>query len=78
MTRKMFRTMLAKNGVFKPDFLSFWALVIGVAITVATGISLSHSINDETEQTMTLALNTARANLSKDLLLSFLYFVRLL
>ncbi|MEO5348053.1 MAG: ATP-binding protein [Magnetococcus sp. YQC-3] len=51
----------------RPDFLLFWVLILGLAITLVTVVSLHHSVQDATEQTMTLAINTARANFSKDL-----------
>ncbi|MBF0399483.1 MAG: DUF3365 domain-containing protein [Magnetococcales bacterium] len=66
MVRQIFRTVLAENGVLKPDFLSLWVLIVGLAISVVTVVSLQHSIRDATNQTMTLAINTARANFSKD------------
>ncbi|MEO5350469.1 MAG: PAS domain S-box protein [Magnetococcus sp. YQC-3] len=67
MIRQIYRTLRAKDGVLRYDFLPSRVLMIGLAISVVTAVSLSHSINDEKVQTMTLAINTARANFYKDL-----------
>ena len=66
MIRRVWCAATTKIGLVRLDFLLSWVFLIGMVITVVTAISLHHSIKYETDQTMILAANTARANFSKD------------
>ncbi|MBF0163479.1 MAG: DUF3365 domain-containing protein [Magnetococcales bacterium] len=63
MLKLIYRTWLAENTLFR---LSFWVVLSGMGITLATAVSLYYSIENATEQTMILAANTARTHYSKD------------
>ncbi|MEO5340772.1 MAG: diguanylate cyclase [Magnetococcus sp. MYC-9] len=61
------RMVLAGRGSSCATSLLFWTLSMAVLLTVSVGFSLHLSLQDATQQTMTLAVNTARANFAKDL-----------
>ncbi|MEO5353009.1 MAG: diguanylate cyclase [Magnetococcus sp. XQGC-1] len=67
MAERMDHAVTGKKEIPRRYWLPFWVGLLGVIITVLTALSLRHSSNEEAEQTMTLAINTARANFSKDL-----------
>ncbi len=67
MAKSNVSLVMNNNNTFHFDRMSLWATLIAFAITLGTLFSLHKSIQDVHDQVMTLVINSARNNFSKDL-----------